>query len=256
VAAKHSAGITRMIQNVSRFLTTPAGLLPAPSRFQGPPANLKTLSTGLGPLDKALGVKGLPYGRMIELIGPYVTPNSGGAISIATRIAARVQRQQQIVTIIDLTHSFDPWQAERCGLIAPQVLLTRPETLFETVTALEQAARKADLVIMVMGLVADLLAEVEPETLIVLLRRWQHIIRGSETVFLLVTAPAANDPFDPANYPPGFPLAELAAIRLWVQAESWTHKDGLVTAYKATLTVIKNELATPGPGAEIRIKLS
>jgi hypothetical protein len=176
-------------------------------------------------------------------------------MSIAFCIAAKVQRQQKSVIIMDMSHTLDLWLAERCGLSAPQLLLVRPETIFAALTSLEQAARKANFVIVNLGVVAELLYQAEPDLLLTLLRRLQLIIRGSKAVFLVVTAPYDNDPFDPANYPPGFPLDELAAIRLWIREESWSHKDGLPTAYKANLAIVKNELATPGKGAIIRIKL-
>jgi hypothetical protein len=254
---KSSRGISRIIQHVAGFFTAPASQSVTSGQVNyKAPATVATLSTGLRQLDKALGIDGLPYGGIIELMGPDMTPNSGGAISIAARIAARAQRQQRIVTIIDMSHNFDLWQAERCGLIAPHLLLARPHTVFDALTMLENAARNADLVIVVMGLVTELLRQVEADLRLILLRRLHHIVRGAETVFLFVTTPYQNNPFDPNNYPPGFPLSDIAAIRLWVQAESWSHKEGLVATYKANLAVIKNELATPGAGAEIRIKLN
>jgi recombination protein RecA len=256
MTTKKAGNINRVIQNVARLLAGPNGEGARSARpAYRTPANITTMSTGLPPLDKALGVGGLPYGQIVELIGSAVTPNSGGAISIATRIAAKAQRQQQVVTIIDMSHTFDSWQAERCGLIAPHLLLARPDTIFEALTSLENAARHADLVIVNMGLVAELLRQVEPGLLLNLLRRLRSIVKKAETAFLFVTAPYDNDPFNPANYPDGFPLAELAQIRLWVQEENWSHKNGLATAYKANLAVIKNELATPGKGAALRIKL-
>ena len=94
-----------------------------------------TLSTGFRSLDKALGIGGLPRGKITELISPE-SLSSSGALLLAAGIAARVQRKQQIVTILDMGRYFDPWQAERCGLIAPQLLLTRPQTVFEALTTL------------------------------------------------------------------------------------------------------------------------
>ena len=98
--------------------------------------------------------------------------------------------------------------------------------------------------------------DVEPALLATLLRRLQRIIRKSPSAFLLVTAPPKNEPFSPDNYPEGFPLAEIADVRLWLQDEAWSYKDGMATTYKANLTVIKNNLATPGKGADIKIKLN
>jgi len=49
---------------------------------------------------------------------------------------------------------------------------------------------------------------------------------------------------------------ELADVQLWIQDENWTYKEGIATAYKANLTVIKNKLATAGTGADIRFKFT
>jgi len=155
-----------------------------------------------------------------------------------------------------MSHSFDPWQAERCGLIAPQLLLTRPDTIFDARSTLENAARNTKLVVVTMGVVPQLLQHVEPDLLKTLLRRLQTIVGHSGSAFLFVTALLQNDPFSPANYPPGFPLPEIADVRLWVQDENWTRKAGLATAYKADVTVIKNRLAMVGKGASLRVKMA
>lgn len=246
-------GFRQVIHSVAQFLAEPA--IPSRRVYQ-PPANVAALATGLRPLDKALELGGLPHSTVIELVESGSQLAGGGGAIIASRIAARVQHRQENVSIIDLSREFDPWQAERCGLAAPQLLLTRPETIFEALASLESAAKNAALVIVMMGRVPELLGHLEPYRRKTLLRRLQHIIHAAEGVCLLITSPAHKDPFDSANYPPGFPLAEVAAIRLWLQDENWTYHDGLATAYKTGITVIKNELATPGRGANIRVKLA
>jgi hypothetical protein len=257
MAGNSSRRLRKVIENVARILAD----RPAPPRLPTaldftPPADILTLSTGFRPLDKAMDIGGFPCGRMTELIGSGDTALSGGATCVAARIAAKVQRKQQVVTIIDMSYGFDPWQAERCGLVAPQLLLTRPDTMFDALTTLENAARTDGLVIMVMGVVSELLNHAGPDTLKTLLGRLRTISKQSNSVFLWLTSPLKNDPFNPENYPIGFPLMELADIRLWIQDETWTHKDGIATSYKATLTVIKNRLGIAGKGADIRIKLA
>jgi len=257
VAFKQARSIKHILRSVAGILAEPAAnrrAIPATVNYT-PPADISTLSTGLRPLDKAVGIGGLPYGKITELLGPNSTTLSGGAMCLAAAIAAKTQRQQEIVTIVDLTHQVDPWQLERCGLAAPHLLLVRPDTFFAALTSLEQAAHKAKLVILVMGVVGELLSQFEPDLRQTLFRRLQKIVKGSDSAFLIITHPAESDPFSPTNYPPGFPLPEIADIRLWIQSENWTQKIGLTTAYKATITVVKNQLAIPGKGANIRIKL-
>lgn len=258
MAVKKSPKIKQVIQNVTGLLAQPTihqHTIPTKLNHKNP-VDVSTLSTGLKPLDKALGVGGLPYSHITELIGPGVTATSGGTTCIAARIASKVQRQQEVVTIVDMSRNFDPWQAERCGLIAPQLLLTRPDTVFEALTTIESAAQNAQLVIVAMGFVAGLLRDIESGLLKTLLRRMQNIIKHSQSAFIFITNPAKNSPFDPQIYPAGFPLAELADVRMWVQEESWTYNEGVSTAYKANLTVIKNRLAMAGKGADIKIKFT
>lgn len=255
MAAQSTKKIRQVIQSVARIFTEASPQQTAPRRaiYQNR-ADIAVQATGLRPLDRALDVGGLPVGRIAELIGPSVTPISGGPTSIAARIAAKVQRQQEIVTIIDLSRTFDSYQAERCGLVAPHLLLTQPDTIFSAISALENASREARFVAVVMGSVNSLLSNVEPEALHILLRRLHLITRSSASAFLFITTPSEKDAFSPLNYPAGFPLSEIADIRLWVQNESWTHKESLATAYKATLTVVKNQFGMAGKGADVRIK--
>jgi recombination protein RecA len=256
VAIKSSRGARQVIQSVTGLF---AGRLLHPSlptAFNFRPArDILTLATGFRPLDKALGIGGLPQGKVTELMSPEALASSG-TLLLAAGIAAKIQRKQQMVTIIDLSHQFDPWQAERCGLIAPHLLFTRPATVFEALTTLEGVATRQGLVVVVMGVVADLLGNIEPELLRNLLGRLRAIIRRSSSAFLFITSPIEDNPFSPDNYPVGFPLAEIADIRLWIQTEAWTHQDSIATAYKASVAVIKNQWALAGVGADVRINLN
>jgi hypothetical protein len=249
--------IKHAIQNMTQLFFDPMSRSAVQTRFNHKaPATVATSTTGIRSLDKAVGIGGLPQGQITELVGPVNSSSGNGTTLVAARIAAKAQHQQQTVVILDMTRSFDPWQAQRCGLVAPQLLLTRPDTVFDALSSIEQAARSAHLVIVELGDVPALLNHINPDRLATLTGRIHQIVNGSAAVFLFSTTPAHKDPFDPKNYPPGFPLADLAAVRLWLQNESWSFADGLSTAYKASLTVIKNNLALAGKGANINIKLA
>ena len=255
---KGSPGVKRVFKSVAGILTgrfTERMSIPTTLDYKTP-ADIPVLPTGMRPLDRALGLGGLPYGKITELIGPSAAPLSGGTTAIAARIASRAQRKQQIVSIIDMSRSFNPWLAERCGLIAPQLLLSRPDTVYAALTTMENAAGQEGLIIVGLGVIAELLAEADAELLKNLLNRVRTIVRQSNSVFLFMTLLRHDDPFDPANYPLGFPLAGLADIRMWIQEEAWTHQEGVAISYKANLTVIKNELAVAGVGADIKIKFA
>ena len=257
MTAKNSHHSKRVIQSVAGLLTGRLAHYVLPAKATPKlPVEVATLPSGFRPLDKAVGVGGLPRSHVTELIAPSAASDSSGTLCIAAYMAAKAQRRQQVVTIIDLSHRFDPWLAERSGLVAPQLLLSRPDTIFKAITTLEEAARQEGLVLVSLGIVSELLAHVESSLLKVFLRRLRTIVHQSDSAFLFVTCPLEDDPFNPAGYLPNFQLDELADLRLWVQDENWTYKHSVATTYRANLTVIKNQLAPVGTGADIRIKFS
>lgn len=256
MALKASREVKQVIQSMAGILTSHFSRPALPDAFDYRlSSNLTTVSTGFRALDKAVGMTGLPCGHITELSGAS-SLGSNGMLTLAAGIAAKVQRKQQIVTILDLSQQFDAWQAERCGLVAPHLLLTQPKTIFEALITLEQVSHREGLVIVSLGVVADLLSQIERNRLQNLLGRLRTIVKRATSAILFVTTAPDENPFDPANYPAGFPLAEVADIRLWVQNEAWTHRDGLATAYKASLVVVKNRLAIAGKGADIKITLN
>lgn len=256
MALKSSREVKQVIQSVAGILTGHFSRPALPTAFDfRVSANLTTISTGFRALDKAVGLAGLPCGHIIELSGASSLSNTG-TLTLAAGLAAKIQRKQQVVTILDLSQQFDLWQAERCGLIAPHLLLTRPKTIFEALITLEQVSRPEGLVIVILGVVVDLLSHVERDLQHNLLGRLRAMVKRSSGAILFVTTGLDDNPFSPANYPAGFPLAEVADIRLWLQHEAWTHRDGLAAAYKANLVVVKNRFAAAGKGADIKISMS
>ncbi|MFQ5577858.1 MAG: hypothetical protein ACE5G8_12820 [Anaerolineae bacterium] len=213
------------------------------------PGEAPALGSGFRQLDRATGIKGLPVGRMTELAGAGFR----GPASIAAAVAARLQRRQLPVTIIDMAGSFEPLYAVRCGLVAPQLLRHVPANVLRMLNLMEQAARQQGLVIINLGIVPLTLGGAAPARLASLLNRCRKICAASEAVFLYLTTAQTADPFSRANYPPGFPLSEAADIRLWVQDEGWIMHRGQVNGYKGSVTVIKNRLAAGGRGANMRI---
>lgn len=256
MAFKNSREAKQVIQSVTGLLTGRFSRPILPSAFDYRAAsNLTVIPTGFRSLDKAMGLAGLPCGHITELSGAN-SLSSSGMLVLAAGLAAKVQRRQQVVTLLDLSQQFDSWQAERCGLIAPHLLLIRPKTIFEVLVTLEQVSHREGLVVVSLGVVVDLLSQVERPLLQNLLGRLRAMVKRSTSAILFITTAIDDNPFSTTNYPAGFPLSEVADIRLWVQNETWTHRDGLATSYKASLVVVKNRLAIAGKGADIRITLN
>jgi hypothetical protein len=250
--------VKRVFESVTGLFIHRFGRRPLPANpgYPVPSPETETLSTGFRSVDNALGTRGLSYNRITELMGPGGATSPYGTSYIAAGIASKIQRRQENVTIIDMSHCFDVWQAERCGLIAPHLLLSQPETVFDALTILEDTHRRPGLIIVVMGSTPELFSQASAELRRILLGRLRHIVKQSDSIFLFLTAAQKNDPFSPTNHPAGFPLSELADVRLWIQEETASHKNGLIATYKATLAVIKNNLAPAGKGADVRIKFT
>jgi recombination protein RecA len=98
--------------------------------------DIKTLSTGSISLDIALGIGGLPYGRVIEIFGP----ESSGKTTLALHIAAEAQKNEGTVAFIDAEHALDVTYAKNLGVKTEDLLVSQPDTG-------EQALEIADILV-------------------------------------------------------------------------------------------------------------
>lgn len=222
---------------------------------QRPAEKPATIATGLRGVDRAMEIGGLPRRAITELICSPAVADEGISAYLVARLAASLQRQQQAVTIIDMSGRFDRWQAERAGLVAPQLMLVRPATVFAALHAIEKAAGRGGVVMVTMGHVPSLFRQASPKLRRTLLFRLRSIIRQSDSAFLLVTEAAGQNPFGRENYPPGLPLGDLADVRIWLELQGLSPRGNTLTSCKVGLTVIKNRLASAGKGTVIQIKL-
>lgn len=210
---------------------------------------ISVIKSGFSHLDRAIGIGGMPQGRLIELIGP----DTGGMMAIAAKLAAKFQRKQLPVTILDAAGQFDAVLAARCGLAAPDLLIMRPRDGLELIHLVESSAQQAGLIVIYLGFVPNTFGAIPPAKLASLLKRLQWITNRSKSVFLYVTQLEDVDPFIHTNYVSGFPLNDIADVRLWVQDEGWMRKGDQVGGYRGNITVIKNMLSASGKGVNIRI---
>ncbi len=206
-------------------------------------------STGYSKLDRALEIGGLPQGGMTELVGP----NPTGTMTIAAAIAAKFQRKQLAVAIVDIAKTFDRELLVRCGLVAPQLLYHTPDTLFDLVQLLNSAGREPGLVVVNFGFSPFTLREIPPPSRPSVLKRLVHVARRSQRAFLYLSQLEDGDPLLHTNYPPGFSLAEVVDLRLWLQEEGWIRSRGLVSGYRGNVTTVKNTFGGGGKGAVLRV---
>lgn len=119
--------------------------------------DVKSVSTGILPLDIALGIGGLPRGRITEIYGP----ESGGKTTVALHMIAEVQRQGGTAAFIDAEHALDPVYAKKLGVDVDNLILSQPDTGEQGLDITEMLIRSAAVDIVVIDSVAALVPKSE-----------------------------------------------------------------------------------------------
>ena len=123
------------------------------------PANVPVVSSGCPSLDQALGVGGLPRGRVIEIYGP----ESSGKTTLALHAIAQVQRQGGLAAFIDAEHAFDATYARRLGVRIEHLLVSQPDHGEQALEILEMLIRSGAVDLVVVDSVAALVPRAEVE---------------------------------------------------------------------------------------------
>ena len=121
--------------------------------------DVKAVSTGILPLDIALGIGGLPRGRITEIYGP----EAGGKTTVTLHMIAEMQRQGGTAAFIDAEHALDPVYAKRLGVDIDNLLLAQPDTGEQALDITETLIRSAAVDIVVIDSVAALVPKSEIE---------------------------------------------------------------------------------------------
>ena len=121
--------------------------------------NLQTVSTGSLGLDIALGVGGLPRGRIVEIYGP----ESSGKTTLCLQVVAEVQKQGGVAAYIDAENALDPVYAEKLGVKVPDMLISQPDTGEQALEIADMLVRSGGVDIIVVDSVAALTPKAEIE---------------------------------------------------------------------------------------------
>ncbi len=120
---------------------------------------IEVIPTGAIALDIALGIGGLPRGRVIEIFGP----ESSGKTTLAQHIIAEAQKLGGVCAFIDAEHAFDPIYAERCGVQTKDLLVSQPDTGEQALEICETLVRSNAIDVIVIDSVAALVPKAEIE---------------------------------------------------------------------------------------------
>ncbi|MEA3454684.1 MAG: recombinase RecA [Candidatus Caldatribacteriota bacterium] len=216
-----------------------------------------SISTGSLSLDIALGIGGVPRGRVIEIFGP----EASGKTTLALHIIAEAQKNNGIAAFIDAEHALDPNYAKNIGVNTDELIISQPDTGEQALEIAESLVRSNAVDVVVIDSVAALVPKAEIEgnmgdsymglqarLMSQALRKLTAIISKSRTTTVFVNQIREKIGIffgNPETTPGGRALKFYSTIRMDIRRKATIKKDENNIGITAKVKVVKNKLAPP-----------
>ncbi|PIR85006.1 recombinase RecA [Candidatus Kaiserbacteria bacterium CG10_big_fil_rev_8_21_14_0_10_45_20] len=219
--------------------------------------NIDAISTGSLGLDAALGIGGMPRGRIIEIFGP----ESSGKTTLSLHVIAEAQKKGGVCAFVDAEHALDPEYAGRLGVKVEELLVSQPDTGEQALDIVESLVRSNSIDVVVIDSVAALTprAEIEGDMDAVhvgrqarlmsqALRKLTAIVSKSKTTVIFINQIRMQIGVmfgNPETTPGGKALKFYTSVRLDIRRIAQIKKGDEIVGGRVRVKVVKNKVAAP-----------